>query len=121
MVCERWKNSFSAFLEDMGERPSSDYSLDRINNDGNYEPDNCRWATLKQQHYNKCNTVRIGCDGGSYTLRDLAELHGVPYNTICSRKRLGWTDEQLIRGECKYKKKNRKINKDCTFYVEGEF
>jgi hypothetical protein len=52
-LCERWSTSFTSFLVDMGRRPTSSHSLDRINNNGNYEPDNCRWATSAEQNSNR--------------------------------------------------------------------
>lgn len=53
IMCDIWKNSFENFIQDMGNRPSSNYSIDRINNNGNYESSNCRWATAKQQAKNR--------------------------------------------------------------------
>lgn len=52
-VCDQWRDSFEAFLADVGPRPSAAHSIDRIDNDGNYEPGNVRWATTAQQHANK--------------------------------------------------------------------
>jgi hypothetical protein len=53
VVCARWRASFAAFLEDMGPKPSRELSIDRENNDGSYSPQNCRWATAKQQSANQ--------------------------------------------------------------------
>lgn len=57
-VCHRWQSSFNNFLNDMGKKPSEEYSLDRINNDGNYEPSNCQWSTYLEQANNRRSRMR---------------------------------------------------------------
>lgn len=69
-VCDRWRHSFTNFLEDMGRRPSQEHSLDRENNDGDYSPDNCRWATEFQQQNNRGNNRLVTIDGRTQTLSE---------------------------------------------------
>lgn len=91
-VCDHWRKDFCNFLADMGDCPSSDHSLDRINNDGNYEHSNCRWATRKQQSRNKTNTLRMG----GVPLIDLCEQVGVKYATAVARMKRGLPLEKIL-------------------------
>lgn len=93
-VCDRWRESFTNFLEDMGERPEGK-TLDRVDPGGNYEPGNCRWATPLEQssHIRRKRTVRFR--GQDYRLSDLARLLGLSDRTLTARLRYGWSDEQL--------------------------
>lgn len=89
-VCDRWRKSFWDFYEDMGDRPEG-YTLDRINNDGNYSKDNCRWATIEQQSRNTRTNVTINYKGNYITEAELSRLTGTPRTTIQSRRRRGLT------------------------------
>ena len=62
-VCQRWLDSFALFIQDMGPKPSGKHTIERINNDGDYCPENCRWATRKEQGYNKRTTRKITYQG----------------------------------------------------------
>ena len=94
-VCERWLDSYENFLSDMGEKPN-DKSLDRINNDGNYTPENCRWATNRQQARNRRNTVMITHNGITMCRRDWAAKTGLHETTIQYRMNAGWPIEECL-------------------------
>jgi hypothetical protein len=95
-VCDRWR-SFENFLADMGEPPSPEHSIDRYpDNDGNYEPGNCRWATAKEQANNKRNNKLISYNGQTKTLQGWADMLGVKANTLNYRLRRGWTMERAF-------------------------
>lgn len=73
IVCDHWCKSFENFYADMGPKPSPKHSIERIKNDGNYEPGNCRWATRKEQSRNMRNNRIVVVDGISMTLLHAAE------------------------------------------------
>jgi hypothetical protein len=93
-VCDRWM-SFKAFLEDMGEPPPGG-TIDRINNDGNYAPGNCRWLTMKGQANNKRQNLRVEFRGKTQTLGEWCDELGLKYNTILCRLRRGWLPEKAL-------------------------
>lgn len=95
-VCERW-GSFENFISDMGDKPSSKHSLDRIDVNGDYTPENCRWATKKEQARNCRNSVHITCNGETKTLAEWAEVTGVRRETISKRIKAGWPVEEALR------------------------
>lgn len=85
VVCERWLKSFDHFCADMGDRPSLGHSIDRIDNDGNYEPGNCRWATDAEQARNRRNSILLTHNGATKTLAAWADEMGVSYYTLYLR------------------------------------
>lgn len=96
-MCDRWKDSFENFLEDMGERPGKDYSIDRIDNEQGYSPENCKWATHKEQHRNTRRNVWIEFNAEKKVITDWADEYGVKRNTLKYRLEvLGWDIETAL-------------------------
>lgn len=96
-VCEKWRRDAEAFYADVGPRPSNRHSLDRIDNDGNYEPGNCRWATHEEQCANKTlGTLAITVRGETKTTIAWASECGISSVILRSRIRAGWSPEDAI-------------------------
>jgi hypothetical protein len=96
-VCPRWRKDFLAFLADMGERPSMEHTLDRIDVNGNYEPGNVRWATRKEQARNTRRNRFVVMDGERMTLAEAVERRGLNYDTVKWRLYHGRTDKEALR------------------------
>ena len=95
-VCERWRNNFLAFYEDMGKAPDG-LSLERIKNDGNYELNNCRWATRQEQNTNTRKNRMITAFNETHTLSEWARKTGISANLLHARLgRLGWSPEKAL-------------------------
>ena len=86
-VCERWRESFESFVADMGPRPSPKHTMDRIDNDGPYEPGNCRWGTKKEQCRNKRTNHVVTFNGETMILQDWADKIGISTSALIFRLR----------------------------------
>lgn len=94
--CDRWK-TFENFLADMGERPSPKHTLERRDNDRDYSPENCLWATRKEQARNRSSSVRITAGGLTLTIAEWAERTGVHQRVVWMRlNRYGWPVEKAV-------------------------
>lgn len=102
-VCERWKESVLNFAADMGDRPTG-FSIDRIDNNGDYEPGNCRWATKKQQSNNKRNVRIFELNGECRTLMEWADHTGINYHTLRLRMKSGLNLKQALDKKTNYNK-----------------
>jgi len=97
-VCDRWQLSFTAFLSDMGLRPSSRHSIERVNNDGDYCPKNCKWALPVEQVRNRRGTVRVPYKGTEVTLASLSVEFGIKYGVLYNRVvLLGWSLDRALK------------------------
>lgn len=112
-VCDIWRLSFTRFLYDMGKRPSPKHSLDRIDNDGNYEPGNCRWTTIEVQANNRGNSVKYEVFGESLTASQIAREYNI--STSCLKHRLehGWDIIRAVTTPVK-------VNKDVFLEYKGK-
>jgi len=96
-VCDAWRDSFEAFLRDVGPRPSKAHSIDRYpNNDGHYEPGNVRWATPREQQSNKRSAHPLTFQGETLSVMDWARRLGMPQPTLANRIRRGWSTERAL-------------------------
>lgn len=110
-VCERWKE-LSNFIADMGPRPKGRYTLERVNNELGYSPENCVWASYHTQHRNKRTNINVEYNGQTMCLKDAAKLAGINYSTVCKRiSALGWTPQQAITAPV-----NENISRDWALY-----
>ena len=107
-VCERWRNSFPNFLADMGERPPGT-TIDRINNYGNYELGNCRWATHKQQQRNRSSNTAIEWRGQTKTISEWSEITGLNRDCLSYRIEKGWPVEKAMTLKPMTKKESASI------------
>lgn len=106
VVCDRWRESFENFNSDMG--PSNGLTLDRIDNDGNYSPENCRWATQSYQASNRGQNKFYHYKGKRVTLQEIADMCGVRLTTVW--KKLNWdglTTEEVVMGESLRRRRSR--------------
>lgn len=96
-VCDRWK-ILQNYIDDMWPRPGPGYSVDRIDNDGDYSPENCRWATNTDQQRNKRSTVLIRHNGEMKTATEWSEIYGINAATILHRHHEGWPSDEVMHG-----------------------
>lgn len=95
VVCERW-HEFLNFYADMGPCPSPKHTLERINNDLGYSPENCKWATREEQMRNTPRTMSITFNGETHCAKDWSLLKGWPHYTVTQRICNGWTEEEAL-------------------------
>ena len=95
-VCKRWRDSFEAFIEDMGPMPNNNYSIERIDVLKGYEPNNCKWIPRREQSKNRCNTVWVDLNGNRMCLKDVARRIGIKYTTLYMKYRRAGYDLKAV-------------------------
>lgn len=95
-VCQEWRDSFHAFLSDMGEKPTAKHTIERINNGQGYSPSNCCWATKAEQNRNTKANNMLTHNGKTFNLCEWARITGIEYRTISTRLKRGWTVQEAL-------------------------
>jgi len=95
-MCDRWRYSFDNFLKDMGERPSKDYTLERIDNNVGYCPDNCKWASRREQANNRKGNHLITYNEETMTVSELARRYNIKVGNVFASLRRGWDIDKII-------------------------
>lgn len=96
-VCDEWRDSFVSFATwALANGYKDDLSLDRIDNEKGYSPENCRWATPKQQSNNMCKNRLLSYNGEVHTMAEWARILDINHDTLASRIKLGWSDEKAL-------------------------
>ena len=102
-VCDRWLNSFENFYADMGPRPSDDHSIDRRDNNGNYEPGNCKWSNAEEQANNRRNNVFYNYNGKLYNALEIDKEFNIDSGTFRRRIDRGWSVKDAIEVPVRYR------------------
>lgn len=118
-VCPRWE-LFENFIADMGPRPSPSHSIERIDNDGDYTPENCRWASQVAQAGNKRNNHPISFDGFTAPVAQWSRATGIHVQTILTRLRSGWSVERALTVGDGRAHSTRLHGSDGRFFKEKE-
>ena len=96
-VCDEWKNDSKSFIDwALANGYTDSLTLDRIDVNGNYCPENCRWITMKEQHNNRRDTITVTYNGRTQTLSQWAEETGIYYHKLLMRYKRGWEAERLL-------------------------
>jgi hypothetical protein len=98
-MCDQWKEDFNSFREwSLSNGYKAGLTIDRINNNGDYEPSNCRWVSMKDQCNNRRSNILVTINGVTHNIQEWSEISGVKYHTVYRRFKCGWTGIELLKG-----------------------
>jgi hypothetical protein len=107
-ICKEWLECFENFYLDMGDKPTQQHSIDRIDVNGNYCKENCRWATKKEQMNNIRTNLQFTVDGKQYSVDEVIVKYNLNIDAVYNRKKLGWSEDRLLNTPIRKRTKNSK-------------